>query len=238
MLVKRHMWKVAVVAVVLVGVAVLALALVNDVSEAAGPGGRGRGAGGNGGGYGGAGGGYGAAQGYDQRQMQQYYADGTGMQNGNSWGGANAQLGGGILLDLPPAAPGELPADVVAALTAGITDEYHAYAIYQAVIDQFGAVRPFTNIQRAELSHSDALAFLFERYGLDVPQPDALDVVPQFASVQEACAAAAAAEIANFDLYDTWIATVQDYPDIVHVFTALRDASEFQHLPAFEVCAG
>ena len=30
---------------------------------------------------------------------------------------------------------------------------------------------------------------------------------------------------------------VQDYPDMVQVFTSLRDASEFQHLPAFENCA-
>lgn len=234
MLVKRHMWKVAVIAVVLVGVVVLALALVNDVSEAAGLGGRGRGAGGNGG----VGGGSGATQGYDRQQMQQYNTDSTGMQSGYGWGGANAQLGGGFMRDLPPATPGELPADVVAALTAGIMDGYNAYATYQAVLDQFGAVRPFTNIQRAELSHSKALAFLFARYGLDVPQPEPLGVVPQFASVQEACAAAAAAEIANFDLYDAWIATVQGYPDLVHVFTALRDASEFQHLPAFEMCAG
>ena len=78
---------------------------------------------------------------------------------------------------------------------------------------------------------------MFERYGLPVPAAVAVDA-PSFATVQEACAAGAAAEIANLNLYDQWMLTVQDYPDMVQVFTALRDASEFSHLPAFENCAG
>ena len=143
-----------------------------------------------------------------------------------------------MMLDLPPAVPGDLPTDVVAALSAGIQDEYHAYATYQAVIDQFGAVRPFTNIQNAESHHIDALSFIIERYGLAVPEPLPLADVPQFDTLADACAAGAAAEVANFELYDQWIDTVQDYPDIVQVFQMLRDASEFQHLPAFENCAG
>ena len=57
-------------------------------------------------------------------------------------------------------------------------------------------------------------------------------------SLAEACAIGAEAEIANFGLYDQWIATVSDYPDLVQVFTALRNASEFSHLPAFQACAG
>lgn len=82
-----------------------------------------------------------------------------------------------------------------------------------------------------------ALETIFARYDLAVPAPSATET-PVFASVQEACAAGAAAEIANLDLYDQWMATVQDYPDIVQVFAALRDASAYSHLPAFENCAG
>jgi hypothetical protein len=164
---------------------------------------------------------------------------GTGQPFGGSGFGGDSQQNRLWLEDnLPPAVPGDLPDDVIAALEAGIQDEYHAYYTYQAVIDQFGAVRPFTNIQSSEAHHIDMLAFLFERYGLDVPEPSPLEPVPVFASVADACAAGAEAEIANFGLYDTWLATAQDYADITQVFTMLRDASEFQHLPAFERCAG
>ncbi|MEW6579648.1 MAG: hypothetical protein AB1435_10690 [Chloroflexota bacterium] len=143
-----------------------------------------------------------------------------------------------LMFDLPPAVPGELPASVVDAITAGIQDEYHAYATYQVIIDQFGAVRPFTSIQAAEAKHIEALSFIFTRYGLPVPESQPLVEVPQFATVTEACAAGAQAEIANAALYDEWLAVVQDYPDITQVFTALRDASQTQHLPAFQSCAG
>ncbi len=34
------------------------------------------------------------------------------------------------------------------------------------------------------------------------------------------------------------LVTLADYPDMVQVVTSLRNASEFQHLPAFEQCAG
>lgn len=264
---KRAM-TVAVFAVVAVATLALSLALVTGASEAAGPGrGRGNG-GGNGGGGNGAGNGAGAgvgAQGQgpsayngqgtgtqDQLrdQLQDGTCDGTGdctydqLQLGNGYGrqGANGQgqglYGGGILLNLPAATPGELPDDVVDALQAGMMDEYNARTTYQAMIQQFGAVRPFTNVLNAELTHANALAFMFQRYGLDVPQPQPAQTMTQFASLEQACAAAADAEIANMGLYDEWLATVQDYPDLVQVFQALRDASEFQHLPAFEACAG
>jgi hypothetical protein len=57
-------------------------------------------------------------------------------------------------------------------------------------------------------------------------------------SLADACALSAQAEVANFALYDQWIATVSAYPDLVQVFTNLRNASEFSHLPAFQACAG
>ena len=56
----------------------------------------------------------------------------------------------------------------------GLADEQHAYAVYAAVIEQFGAVRPFTNIQKAEAQHMAAWEFLFDRYGIPTPQPPSL----------------------------------------------------------------
>lgn len=144
---------------------------------------------------------------------------------------------GPLMEHLPPAIPGDVPIEVQEALLLGMTDEQNAYAFYGAVIEQFGAVRPFTNIQRAEAQHMEALTFLFDRYGLEVPEAQPLTSVPEMATRSDACEFAAQAEVANFGIYDQILDTVSDYPDMVQVFTRLRNASEFNHLPAFERCA-
>lgn len=237
----KRLVKLGIVIAIVAGMAVLTLAVVTNTSLAQGPGGNGAGAGagagvgaggqqGNGNGIGGNGNGNGNGIGVQQGQQQ-----GQQGQYGGANQGSSQQM---FNLTLPPATPGELPADVVDAITAGLLDEYHAYAVYQAVIDQFGTVRPFTNTQRSEAQHAAMLEFIFERYGVALPTYAGLDTVPQFESLSDACSLGVQAEIANYGLYDQWIETVQDYPDIVQVFTTLRDASQYQHLPAFEQCAG
>lgn len=151
----------------------------------------------------------------------------SGPTYGNGWGD-----GSGLGIN----ATSTLPDAVIEALEAGLNDEYNAYATYGAIIDQFGAVAPFTYIQRAENQHILVLTRAFTRYGLDVPEPTTV-VVPTFDSLTEACAVGVVAEVANLGLYDQWLSTVSDYPDLVRVFTALRNASEFRHLPALEACA-
>ncbi|MBL8133123.1 MAG: hypothetical protein JNL42_14780 [Anaerolineae bacterium] len=163
-----------------------------------------------------------------------------GGRGGGAPGGAmngNGAYGGGLMLNLPPASTEALSQDSIDLMIDGWLDEQHAYAVYGSIIEQFGAVRPFVNIQRSEAQHIAAWETLFARYGVTVPEVPAFDV-PQFASVAEACAAGAVAEVANFDLYDSMLAAFQPYPDLAYVAQALRDASEFSHLPAFENCAG
>ncbi len=159
--------------------------------------------------------------------------NGAGNQNGQASRGASA----GLYTNLPPAVEGEVPEEVVALMGDGWLDEVHALAVYQAILEQFGDVAPFSNILEAEAQHQAAWEFLFDRYGLTVPEVPAFDI-PEFASLQDACAAAAAAEIANFELYDEMLEAFADYPDIYQIVLALRNASEFNHLPAFENCAG
>ena len=181
----------------------------------------------NGGGNGGAGGGNGGnGSGYQ------------GGRNGDAPRGIanNGMYGGGLMLNLPSASVDELPDDVIDLMIDGWMDEQHAYAVYGTVIDQFGALRPFTNIQNSEAQHVAAWETLFARYGIEVPDVPTFEL-PSFASVSEACAVAADAEIANFDLYDSMVAAFEPYPDLLYVAQALRDASEFSHFPAFENCA-
>lgn len=147
------------------------------------------------------------------------------------------QGGVGFYASLPPATVDELPQEIVDLMIEGWVDEQHAYAAYDAIIAQFGDISPFVSIQQAEAQHSAAWEFLFDRYGIETPEIPVYEF-DAFASSADACALAAAAEIANFDLYDTMLAAFEEYPDIYQVTLSLRNASEFNHLPAFENCAG
>ena len=131
---------------------------------------------------------------------------------------------------------GDLSESEAEALLMALDDEYKAWSVYDQVIADFGAVRPFTSIRKAEETHIAALVTLFERYGLDVPANEWLGNVPTFDTVAEACAGGVQAEIDNAALYDQLFDMV-DNTDIVRVFTALQRASETKHLPAFERCA-
>jgi hypothetical protein len=130
----------------------------------------------------------------------------------------------------------DLSESEVEALLQALDDEYKAWAVYDQVIADFGAVRPFTSIQKAEESHIAALVTLFERYGLAVPQNQWPGAVPSFDTLADACAAGVQAEIENAALYDELFSMV-DNAGIIQVFTNLQQASETRHLPAFQRCA-
>jgi hypothetical protein len=167
----------------------------------------------------------------------QMTGDAAGRANGNGVSSANAYANSASNANYyANAVAGELPESVIAAITAAINDEYHAYEVYDQVIEQFGQVSPFVQIQAAEANHIAALERVFDRYGLEVPAPQPVEAL-SVGSIEEACALAAQAEIDNAALYDEWLATVSDYPDIVQVFTSLKNASLENHLPAFEACA-
>ncbi len=181
-------------------------------------------------------------------QLNAYNNGGLGFvnpQTGEQW---NAQQRGqmnigtgtngtGLYLAMPPAYGGEITQEVIDLMLEGWLDEQHAYAVYDDVIAEFGEQTPFVNIQQAEAQHIAVWEFLFDRYGIEIPAiPEFEDA--EFATIADACQTAADAEIANFDLYDTMLETFEEYPDIYQVTLALRNVSEFNHLPAFEACAG
>ena len=123
------------------------------------------------------------------------------------------------------------------ALNMALDDEYRARATYQSVLNQFGPVFPFVNIVQSEQRHITALLPLFQRYGL-APVPDRWSgqAFP-FNSVVEACEAGIAAEISNYQMYDRFLEQIAE-PDVRFVFSNLRNASAYHHLPAFRYCAG
>lgn len=124
----------------------------------------------------------------------------------------------------------------IRSLQEALDDEYRAWATYDQVIRDFGAVRPFSNIREAEARHIKALLTLFAHYGLPSPENHWLGKIEHFASLKEACEAGIAAEIANGAMYDRLIAENQR-PDILRVLRNLQEASQQRHLPAFKLCA-
>ncbi len=132
---------------------------------------------------------------------------------------------------------GELPAPVQQALNMAVEDERKALSFYEAVIAQFGMVRPFSMIKGAEEQHLSSLQSIYDKYGLQMPavQPASTITVPT--TLKAACQIGVDAEIANAQLYrDELLPAVSDYADITLVFTNLMNASEQKHLPAFERC--
>lgn len=129
-----------------------------------------------------------------------------------------------------------LTAAEINALHEALDDEHQSWAIYDQVISDFGEVRPFINIRDAEARHIEALSRLFVRYNIAIPDNPWLGKVERYASVQEACEAAVAAEIANGDLYERLFKD-ELRPDISRVLRNLQEASLERHLPAFQRCA-
>ncbi|MDD2224285.1 MAG: hypothetical protein PHF42_12710 [Pseudomonas sp.] len=123
------------------------------------------------------------------------------------------------------------------ALHEALDDEYQAWSIYDQVITDFGEVRPFINIRDAEARHIEALRTLYIRYGVPIPENPWLGKVERYTSVQAACEASVAAEVANGELYDQLFKT-ELRPDILKVLRNLQQASLERHLPAFQRCGG
>jgi hypothetical protein len=114
--------------------------------------------------------------------------------------------------------------------------EYAAYAMYSAVIDEFGSVEPYVTIREAEGRHIDALIRQLSRYGVEVPENPYLGKVLAPEDLQTAAEAWAIGEIANVELYDKLLTQTSD-SNLIKVFTNLRASSNDQHLPMFTAAA-
>lgn len=143
----------------------------------------------------------------------------------------------------PLAAQASISEPAHQALLRALDDEYHAQAVYDAVIAKFGAVRPFSNIRNAEQMHQSLVAQQLQANGYAVPpNPYTSGQKPVGAlpgTLAEACAVGVQAEIANAALYDNeLLPAVAGYPQLTATLTKLRDDSATKHLPAFQRCGG
>lgn len=123
-----------------------------------------------------------------------------------------------------------------ATLDKALLDEYKARATYQSVIAKFGQVRPFINIVQAENNHIALLQGLYSTYNLTQPAVPTISP-PDFSSIADACTVGVQAEIDNAKLYrEDLLPQVSNYPDVTNIFTQLMNASQNNHLPAFQRC--
>jgi len=129
-----------------------------------------------------------------------------------------------------------LTEEEIRALHEALDDEYQAWSTYSQVLTDFGEARTFSNIREAEARHIEALTTLFVRHGLPLPENTWPGRVPRYASLQQACEAAVAAEVANGQLYERLLGCTQR-PDLITVLRRLQEASQQRHLPAFQRCA-
>lgn len=181
--------------------------------------------------------GYGRGNGQQDSQKQGGGKNSKTSQGGNNQGltKENCLLDGCLLVEDADYPVGELTAETIGYLEAAIADERKALATYEAVMDEFGNVKPFINIARAEEQHIAILKGLFDKYGVEVPS-DTTVVGALPSTLSEVCAVGVQAEIDNDQLYQDMIGSIQEQ-DIKEVFTSLAAASINMHLPAFERCA-
>jgi hypothetical protein len=116
-------------------------------------------------------------------------------------------------------------------LTYALQDEYLARAEYAAIMQEYGPIRPFSNIIRSEERHISWLVPLFEQYGFEIPEDDASDhvVIPE--NIKTALEIGVQAELDNIAMYEVFLE--ENLPeDVRDVFNRLMAASK-NHLEAF-----
>lgn len=149
-----------------------------------------------------------------------------------------------LLVGLLAAAPvwsRALTPDAEPAPGSALQDERHAKAFYATVAAKFEEARPFSKNIKAERRHEATLIGLHQTYGVAVPEngyaTGALKAPAAPETLVDACKIGVEAEIANRELHDGNLRpAVAAYPDITQVMQPLRDASEENHLPAFDRC--
>lgn len=144
---------------------------------------------------------------------------GQGMQGeGNSQGMRDQKINDDYI-NVPDAEYDEITMQAQDAILAALDDEYKAYATYDAIINKFGEVRPFSMIINSEQQHINSLITLLNRYNIEVPQNKYLNNIQATETVAQACEIGVTAEIENAALYrDTLIPAVEQYNDIKTVF--------------------
>jgi len=128
-------------------------------------------------------------------------------------------------------AEGKTDLSVEQMLTYAIQDEYLARAEYELIIEEYGSIRPFTNIMAAEERHIEWVTESFDDYGYRLPKDTADMYVVLPKDLESSFETGVQAEIDNIAMYESFLQT--DLPeDVRDLFERLQRASE-NHLRSF-----
>lgn len=120
----------------------------------------------------------------------------------------------------------------------GPVGEYAAYATYDAVIQQYGAIEPYVSIRASEAQHIQALQRQLDKYGVAYPTTNPyLGKITLPANLVSIAEQEVQTEVDNAAMYDKLLAAVQNYPDLTRVFENLKRASLVAHLNYFKAAA-
>lgn len=121
---------------------------------------------------------------------------------------------------------------------SGPVGEYAAYATYATILQHYGNLEPYASILRSEANHIRALQRQLGKYGLVYPKTNPylgkISLAPNLVQIAQE---EAQTEIDNVAMYDQLLGRVQDYPDLIRVFSNLRAASLQVHLPLYKAAA-
>jgi hypothetical protein len=138
----------------------------------------------------------------------------------------------------PPPATLSVPArQALLEALNGKDGEYAAYATYTAIVQKWGNVLPYAHIQQSEARHIEALQRQLRFYGVPVPPNPYLGQIHLSGTLAQIAQQEANAEQQNVAMYDRLMARVQNYPNLVNMFTNLRRVSQEHHLPALQMAA-
>jgi len=153
---------------------------------------------------------------------------------GGSTGGRGGMMGGysqndTISTDLTGSDYDET--SLKATLDILLMDEFKARAEYEAIVDEFGLVSPYTQLIQAETKHIQSLERIYDAFGFAIPADTGKDDVVLPTSLDASYQIGITAETNNIALYETYLLT--DLPvSIERVFANLQRASE-NHLATF-----
>ena len=108
-------------------------------------------------------------------------------------------------------AEGKTALNVEQMLTYAIQDEYLARAEYELIIEEYGSIRPFTNIMAAEERHIEWVTELFDDYGYRLPKDTAHMYVVLPKDLKSSLETGVQAEIDNIAMYESFLQ--EDLPE-------------------------
>ena len=118
-------------------------------------------------------------------------------------------------------------------LNHAIQDEYLARAEYALIMKEYGVIRPFSNIIRAERLHISWVSDSLEKYGFTIPKDVSQDHVVLPPTMKTALEMGVQAEIDNIEMYEKFLARPDLPADIRALFLELQRGSR-NHLRAFQ----